>query len=360
MFSSFDLRHFDLQLYFAFFKPQRFCFRATSRMIPRNRRARSWHGSAKRSQYGLHAGAYIFETAEIGEINNGPLRCGQRLARPAQALSGNDCLQSVAGLLKLVVDQNVVILVVILDLAAGLFQAALDHSMRIFAALAQAPFQSLAVGWQYENADGFGKFLFDLRGSLHVDVEQEIVALLLGLAQETPRRAVVILSVETGVFQEFVGGDHLLKFLARDEVVLLAILLASTQGSRGVGDREIETRCHREQYIDQGRFSRSGGCGDDVDDRFVRSIHSRVIHSQIGHSRFCTCSRDFSISAFMARPASVMLSASPARPEVFESSVFASRFISCSRKSSFLPISPPSSSNARKCWMWVSRRTTSS
>ena len=31
----------------------------------------------------------------------------------------------------------------------------------------------------------------------------------------------------------------------------------------------------------------------------------------------------------------------PARPEVFESSVLASRFISCSRKSSFLPISPP-------------------
>ena len=66
------------------------------------------------------------------------------------------------------------------------------------------------------------------------------------------------------------------------------------------------------------------------------------------HSMFCTCSRAFSISAFIASPSSVIFRASPASPEVLESSVLASRFISCNRKSSFLPTSPPSIEQAQK------------
>src|SRR5579863_7349371 len=131
------------------------------------------------------------------------------------------------------------------------------------------------------------------------------------------------------MFQKFVGGDHLLEVFARYEEVLFAILLTAAQRPRGVGDRKIETRRHREQHVDERRLARSRGRRNDIDDGLVGA-----------HSRFCTCSRDFSISAFMARPASVIFSASPARPEVLESSVFASRFISCSRKSSFLPTSP--------------------
>src|SRR6201999_2269324 len=44
------------------------------------------------------------------------------------------------------------------------------------------------------------------------------------------------------------------------------------------------------------------------------------------YSRFCTCSRAFSISDFIPRPKSVMREPFPLTPPVFESSVFASRF----------------------------------
>src|SRR4029077_9123009 len=123
-----------------------------------------------------------------------------------------------------------------------------------------------------------------------------------------------------------------------NEEILASILLATTGRSRRVGDRKLETHHLRAQLVDEGRLPGAGESREVVDVR---------------HSTFCTCSRDFSISDFMMRPISVIFSASPARPEVFESSVWASRFISCSRNSSFLPIPPFSWSKPMKCWMWV-------
>ena len=94
--------------------------------------------------------------------------------------------------LELVVDQNVVVLVVVLDLAAGGDQTALDDLFRIFAAVAQSPFQRLAVRRQNEDADRIGQISLDLRGTLDVDIEQQIVPFLLRLAQELARRAVAV------------------------------------------------------------------------------------------------------------------------------------------------------------------------
>src|ERR1039458_9021535 len=102
---------------------------------------------------------------------------------------------------------------------------------------------------------------------------------------------------------------------------------------------------HLEQFVHQRGFTRTRWRGNNVND---------------AHSRFCTCSRDFSISDFISKPISVTFKASPARPEVFESRVFASRFISCSRKSIFLPTSPSWSSKPRKCFTCAFSRTSSS
>src|SRR5208283_5847248 len=79
---------------------------------------------------------------------------------------------------------------------------------------------------------------------------------------------------------------------------------------------------------------------------FARARRRRDDENDAAHSRFCTCSRAFSISDFMASPSPVMRKASPATPVVLDISVLVSRFISCNRKSSFLPTSPPASSSA--------------
>ena len=61
------------------------------------------------------------------------------------------------------------------------------------------------------------------------------------------------------------------------------------------------------------------------------------------------CSRIFSIAALAASASSVIFSPASPAPLVFERIVLVSRFISCSRKSSFLPTSPPASSSAASC-----------
>ena len=80
-------------------------------------------------------------------------------------------------------------------------------------------------------------------------------------------------------------------------------------------------------------FARTAGAGDDEDDWLARRRHD--------HSMFCACSRNFSISDLISRARSVMARPEASTPGVLERRVLASRCISCKRKSSFLPISPP-------------------
>src|SRR5262245_50850635 len=101
-------------------------------------------------------------------------------------------------------------------------------------------------------------------------------------------------------------------------MIFAAVLFAAAGRTRGKRDRELQVAYVLPQLIDQRGFAGSGGSGDDVE--------------YAAHSRFCTCSRHFSISDFICSPSSVMRSPSPATPDVFESRVLASRFSSCSRK----------------------------
>ena len=61
-------------------------------------------------------------------------------------------------------------------------------------------------------------------------------------------------------------------------------------------------------------------------------------------STFWTCSRIFSSSAFAA-----MISSDTRRPSAFEPIVLTSRFISCSRKSSFRPHGSGPSASVTQC-----------
>src|SRR5580698_5006903 len=307
-------------------------------MIPRNlgacRSRQGTKGTQDRGDPVLH----ICQPVAVRKIQNGLLFTGKRAAQAPQAIRENDRAQAFDRLLEIVVDQNVSILVVVLNLTAGGNQAALNNLLRVFAAVSEAAFQRLAVGRQYENTDRIRQFAFDLFRTLHIDIEQKIASFLFGLFKKQARRAVII-SEDLGVLEEFIGANHLLKFGARNKVILLAILLAAARLAGSVGNGKIEVGDQLHQFGDERGFARTGRSRNNVDNRLARRAHSR----------FCTCSRDFSISDFMASPASVIFNASPARPEVFDSRVLASRFISWRRKSSFLPISPPSSSSPRKC-----------
>src|SRR5580698_3894800 len=141
----------------------------------------------------------------------------------------------------------------------------------------------------------------------------------------------VIIAENLGVFEEFIAGDAALELVALDEMIGFAGHFAAARLPGGEGYGECQTFDFVQQARHEGRFSGAGGRGNDED---------------CGHSMFRDCSRIRSISALAARPRSVSVSPVSPRPPVFESTVFVSRFISCRRKSSFLPVSPSADSSA--------------
>src|SRR5690348_11013393 len=147
------------------------------------------------------------------------------------------------------------------------------------------------------------------------------------------------------MFQELIIADHGLELFGLNEEILLPVMFAPAGRARRVGDGEVQVGNDLAELVDQGRLARSRRRRNDEYD---------------AHSTFCTCSRAFSISDLMAKPISVILRASPASPDVLDIRVLASRFISWSRKSNFLPTSPGWSSMPRKCCTCVSSRTSSS
>lgn len=165
-----------------------------------------------------------------------------------------------------IVHDCVAIVMNLLELFAGLGEAALDdgldgHVLGL-GAVAEAHLQHLRAGREDEYGDGFGKLLHDLKGALDVDVEKEVVAAIAGVGECGGGGAVEV-AEDLGPFEELTGIDHAEEFFAGGEVVLAAILFGTARGTRGVRDREVDTFDESEKLADQGRFARAGGCRDD-------------------------------------------------------------------------------------------------
>src|ERR1700728_213749 len=196
------------------------------------------------------------------------LAWGTWLARPQQAFRQNDRLQALDRFLEIVVNQNIVVLVIVSNLTSGRDQTAGDHLFGVFAALAQAPLQRFSVWRQDKNADRLGQLSFHLLGALHVNVEQKVVFFFFRLAQE-PAGCAVVIPEDIGMLEKLVIANHLLKFLAGNELVLLAVLLAAPWRTRGIRDRKIQIGNQLQQFVDQSRLPRTGGRRNNADQRPV-------------------------------------------------------------------------------------------
>src|SRR5260370_3151606 len=310
-------------------------------LLPRGFSERLSGRFCKRLQYGLETLANLLEAAGFR------FRSQVRIWPPSalEPLGKQNGIQRFHGIRQAVVNQNIVVFLVILKLTLGRSEAALDNRFRVLTAAAQSLLQFTATRRQNENADRIRHRSLNLSRALHVDIEQQVLAVSFRFNEKVARSAVVV-AENVGMFEQFIFANPFLKLLTGHEIIFAAVLFGAARLASGVRNGKFQVGNLLPDFIDQRGLARSGRRGDDED--------------RSHYSMFCTSWRPFSISDFMAKPASLMRSASPARPEVLESRVLASRFISCSRKSSFLPISPFSSSNPRRCCTWFSRRTNSS
>src|SRR5262249_54594421 len=141
---------------------------------------------------------------------------------------------------------------------------------------------------------------------------------------------------------------HFLELRLGDKIVPFAGAFRPAWGARGGRNRQHGAG-QLQNFLHERGFARTRGAGNDEDERLG-----------LAHSMFCTCSRIFSISALMPSASSVISRLSASLPGVLERSVFASRCISWSRKSSFLPTSDAAASRLSNWRTWLARRASSS
>src|SRR5271156_264478 len=258
----------------------------------------------------------------------------RHLATRAQS----DGLNFAAGALDVVIDDGVIVTVVPQHFIARAIKAAPDFIFGILAPRTQPAFEILLRRRQNKNHDGGGQLLFYLLRTLHVNFQNQSLVEFPGLIEPLPGSTIPVLAENTRILKKLTAVDHLLECGFRYEIVTLATALRLAGGPCRARHRAQDVG-KLQNLLHQGGFSGTRGAGDDQ--------HQRV---GLSHSMFCTCSRNFSISDFISRPRRVILRPSASLPGVFESRVFDSRCISCSRKSSFLPTSvAPARSDSNCC-----------
>src|SRR5208283_49486 len=253
-------------------------------------------------------------------------------------------LQPFARQIHIVVDENVIVAAKILDFPGRSRQPSQNHLLGVFRAGPQTLGQFFPGRGQDKDTDGFGYLLLQLSRTLNVDVENHVLALGLAALQDAAMRSIVI-PKDQRPFEEFAAADSLFEVLPRDEDVVLAVDLRPARRAGRIGGREDQVPIVRQQALHQRGLTRARVRRDD---------------ENAAHSRFKACSRMRSILVLISRPSAVIRTPGSPAPDVFERVVFVSRFISCNRKSSFLPSSPPWSSSCSSSRTWTFSRSTSS
>ena len=113
-----------------------------------------------------------------------------------------------------------------------------------------------------------------------------------------------------------------------------AVDLAAAPRPRGDADRQFEARIALQQVARDGRLAGARGRRQHQHQPAAANARQRgIARPPCAYSRFCTCSRNWSTTAFSSSPMAVSDAAFD-----FEHSVFDSRLNSCARKSSLRPI----------------------
>src|SRR5436190_19073480 len=140
------------------------------------------------------------------------------------------------------------------------------------------------------------------------------------LLHKRARRAVK-LAVVLGPLQKFSAVHHLQKLRPIGEEIIDTIPFASSRLTCRMGDRKFQIVKRPEKVMQQRGFPRTRGGRDDV------NVGTHPTNDTF-YSIFCTCSRNFSISILISIAAWPIAAPRSLSPEVFDSVVVTSRFIS--------------------------------
>ena len=153
------------------------------------------------------------------------------------------------------------------DFLGGGAEALFDFVGGVLRAALEAAAQFLDGGWDDEDGDeaageerlGGGGFA-DSGGALHVDVEDDILALV-DEHDDVAAAGAVVVAVDEGVLKKFSGGEGGVKLRGGQEAVVHAVLFAGAGRAAGAGDEAFGARDGVEQRVAQRGFSAAGRSG---------------------------------------------------------------------------------------------------
>src|SRR5579864_6466049 len=127
------------------------------------------------------------------------------IAGNAATRTERDGLRFASGSFEIVIDDGKVVTTITQHLLARAFETPANLVIGILTAGPDAALEFSARGREDEDRDRAGQLLFDLKSSLNVDFEHEILALRPCLVQPLARRAVPVLAEDLRVFQKLSG-----------------------------------------------------------------------------------------------------------------------------------------------------------
>lgn len=150
-------------------------------------------------------------------------------------MSFDDGAQVAGRLVELVIDDEVFIHLALPYFIPGLLEALSDHVGAIFGSIHQSSAQFVRRWRQQEDEQSVLKLLIHLLPTLHIDIEEDVYALIkLGLDGGNCRP--ISIAEYLGPLDELAGFGHTVELSRIDEVVVAAMYLLSPQGPGRVRD----------------------------------------------------------------------------------------------------------------------------
>ena len=147
------------------------------------------------------------------------------------------CPEVFERLIELVVDHEVAEFVVLAHFPLSFGKACLNHGCAVLIALLEARAKLQERRRQDENAHRVGVGATDLRCTLPVDFQDDVVVLSKVIVHGG-RRCAVVIAEDGGMFEKGARGDHVLEVLSAHEMIVLPFDFAWSAGARGVGNGE--------------------------------------------------------------------------------------------------------------------------
>ena len=202
-------------------------------------------------------------------------------------MSHNDVTNFTAGPIRIIVDDEMVVIIFFCHFFLGIVESGLNGLFVIGFSFAQTFFQFVG-GWRGDE-NGYclgGKGFFQGVGALDVDIQEQGVSHLYTRYYEVPGGSVEV-AVDLRPFDQFSLIPFFQKFFFGDKKVVLSVDFLNTFFSGGVGNGPAQSINFLFDFLDEGGFARARGADNNKHFSFAINVHTGKLTQILSRGQKC-------------------------------------------------------------------------